>query len=170
MVAGHHQENRSLRSPSVSLQQRKVRSALPTRRQVSGQPETPLLALSRLETQYPHEIFVWDPNGEYVDASYPNPVHGHFLNSIRLKGARVRDLFPRLVSARLLQKIMEAWRTGSEKSTGLTFEREGQQYEARVICVPTQEGRIIGLVTDRLLGPSRSLWPQEQACGWLASG
>jgi len=144
-----------LRSPTGSPQERAVCSVLPTRCTVSGRSETGLPALSSPDQPLPHKIFVWDPNGHYLDASYPNPLYGHFLTPTRLKGTRVTDLFSRVVSARLLHKIREAWKTGNRQFTVVPLEREGQRYEARVFCVPTQEGHIVGMVTDRLVGASR---------------
>ncbi len=109
----------------------------------------------------PHKIFVWDPNGVYVDCYYPNPQYGHFLNHQTLKGACVLDLFPRAVGRRLKTTIHRAWKTHEEQRTRLVFERDAQHYEAAVTCVPTQEGQVIGFVTDRLVSPcqaSQGLW------------
>lgn len=100
----------------------------------------------------PHKIFVWDPNGVYVDCCFPNPRYGHFLNPQVLKGARVVDLFSRTIGRRLKNTIHTAWKTKKHQSTELLFERAAQLYEASVTCVPTQEGRVIGFVTDRLVG------------------
>ena len=144
-----------MRSPTGSPQERAVCSVLPTQCTVSGRSETGLPALSDQAHPLPHKIFVWDPDGQYLDASYPNPVYGHFFNPTGLKGTRVTDLFSRVVSTRLLQKIREARKTGNRQFTVLPLEREGQRYEVRVSCVPTQEGHIVGLVTDRLVGASR---------------
>lgn len=122
-------------------------------RSVRLEYQSPLL--SSQACQLPHKIFVWDPNGKYLDCSFPNPVYGHFHGPEKLTGARITDLFSRAVSARLLKKIAGAWKTREEQFTTLTFERTGLRYQAAISCVPTQEGQIIGIVTDRILaGPS----------------
>ena len=105
----------------------------------------------------PHKIFVWDPNGVYLDCCFPNPPYGHFLNPQTLKGAHVLDLFSRAVGRRLKNTIHEVWKTQEELSTRLFFERDAQRYEAAVTCVPTQEGKVIGFVRDRLVSPPVSV-------------
>ncbi len=101
-----------------------------------------------------HKIFVWDLNGVYQDAYFPYPRYGHFLNDHHtLKGAHVRDMFPGIVGCWLQATIHSAWNTQTPKSIQLVFERDGQHYEADVFCVPTQEGRVMGAVTDRPLVP-----------------
>ncbi len=99
----------------------------------------------------PHKIFVWDANGIYMDCSYPNPLYGHFLGPSNLKGAHVKDLFSRAVSARLLKTIAGAWKCRTKQFTKVPFERHGQRYKASVVCSVTQEGSVMGLVTDRLM-------------------
>lgn len=103
------------------------------------------------EYPIPHKIFVWDPNGVYMDCSSSNPIYGHFLGPATLKGVHVRDLFPRAVSARLLKIITGAWKSGKKQFTKVPFERHGQRYEAAVVCSVTQEGAVMGFVTDRLV-------------------
>lgn len=145
VVAGFDQEVKPMSLKSESQITRGTRS-------VTLEYESPLL--SSPARQLPHKIFVWDPNGKYLDCSFPNPVYGHFHGPEKLTGARITDLFSRAVSARLLKKITGAWKTGEEQFTMLTFERTGLRYQAAISCVPTQEGQIIGIVTDRILdGP-----------------
>lgn len=63
----------------------------------------------------------------------------------------MRDVFPRAVSARLLKIITGAWKSGKKQFTKIPFERHGQRYEAAVVCSVTQEGAVMGFVTDRLV-------------------
>lgn len=63
------------------------------------------------------------------------------------------EVFSRAVGRRLQTTIQAAWKTKEDQGTRLVFERDAQHYEAAVTCVPTQEGQVIGFVTDRLVGP-----------------
>ncbi len=109
---------------------------------------------AQFQQEVAHKIFVWDSNGVYQDAYYPYPRYGHFLNDHHtLKGAHVRDVFPGIVGCRLQATIKSTWKKKTRKSIQLVFERDRQRFEATVTCVPTQEGRVMGLVTDRLVGP-----------------
>ncbi len=132
----------------------------------SGQDYIPLPSS---EYHLPHKIFLWDTNGEYIDCSYPNPIHGHFFGATRLIGARIQDVFSRTVSSRLIKAIAATQRTKREHQTHVQFERTNVAYETKVRCLPMQGGMVLGLVIDRMLKEhAKDFQMSSQHYSWMS--
>lgn len=96
----------------------------------------------------PHKIFVWEPNGVYLDYYFPNPVHGHFTEPGQLIGAHIREILSRSNSRILRQALLAVWKFREPQATVLTFERNEQAYQATVHCMASKHEKILGWVVD----------------------
>ena len=106
----------------------------------------------------PHKIFVWDPNGVYLNYYFLNPVYGHFVEPTLLIGATIQDVLSRGNSRRLAQAIARTRKGQVPHRTDLTFHRDGCRYQAIVQCFYMGD-RVLGIVTDALQGENGSSSP-----------
>ena len=113
----------------------------------SNLPET------RAPHEGPHKIFLWEPNGTYLDYCFPNPVHGHFIPPEHLRGAHIRDVLTRGNRATLDRLLFRTWKHQTPQAAWLTFQRDRSRYQAAVQCVWTAQGQVMGLVVDHCQEP-----------------
>ncbi len=100
-----------------------------------------------MKQEAPQKIFVWDMQGNYQDYAFPNPIYGHFLGGMEVKGKNIREVLEPQAVALLLEAMQ--YTTTRVKPVRVNLMLFGSQsaYQSVVCLFPFSE-HIMGWIND----------------------
>lgn len=107
----------------------------------------------------PHKTFLWDQEGTYLDYAAPNPIHGHFLGGVKLRGRNIKDLFLKNKSELLMQAIHQSLEGRLPTVLGLDIDNTHGSYQSLVRMFPMHHF-VVGWVNDFPIQGNSCDWPQ----------